>query len=320
MSTASDVIAGHDLRGRNVIVTGGTAGIGMETARVLAGVGARVVITGRDPDKGTVAEARLRELTTNPAIVFERLDLGLLSDVTRFVRSFLANERPLHLLINSAGTFSDTLRRTPDGFEFQFGVNHLGHFALTLGLLPALRSAGSARVVTVTSRAHRYSDIDFADPNFARRGYEKWLAYGQSKTANALFAVGVTKLGGVMANAVMPGMAMTGITRLLSRAELTARGWSGSADDRTAPAGWKTVPQASATSVWAAVAPELEEVGGQYLEDCAVASPWHGDAERLPAGHHRPFALDPVAAERLWALSTQLVSGVGGGGLLGEYG
>lgn len=307
-STAGDVIAGHDLSGQMAVVTGGTSGIGLETAGALARVGARVVVTGRDPDKGSAAVARLRGLTTNPAVSYEYLDLAKLSDIARFVRGFLATTTQLHLLINNAGVFTTTRHSTPDGFELQFGVNHLGHFALTLGLLPVLREAGTARVITISSRAHHYGDVDFDDPNFERRDYDNWLAYGQSKTANALFAVGVTEHGGIPANTVMPGMAMTDLFRLLPLDELAARGWTSSSEGGVAP-GWKTVPQAAATTVWAAVAPELDGRGGHYLEDCAIARPWHGDAG-LPVGHYRPYALDSERAERLWTLSSKLTGRV----------
>lgn len=315
-SAAADVVAGHDLHGRDVLVTGGSSGIGVETARALAAAGARVLITGRDVDKGQAVMARLRVDTGNPAIEFERLELGQLSDVARFVERFRATNRPLSLLINNAAVLSSSLRHTVDGFEWQLGVNHLGHFALTLGLLPALRAAGTARVIALTSRAHRYSDIDFDDPNYQRRGYETWPAYGQSKTATALFAVGLTgrhAADGITANAVMPGMVVTDLPRNMSRADLLARGWIDADGNLVDQPGWKTAEQGAATTLWAALAPELEGVGGRYLENCAVGTPWaeSADTAKLPVGQHLPFLLDADRATRLWSLSEALIEQAG---------
>jgi NAD(P)-dependent dehydrogenase (short-subunit alcohol dehydrogenase family) len=193
----------------------------------------------------------------------------------------------------------------------QFGVNHLGHFALTVGLLPALRAAGTARVVSLSSRAHRRSDVDFDDPSYERRRYDAWEAYGQSKTANGLFAVGLTaRYGGegITANAVMPGAIITGLMRHMSPAELEARGW---ADEhgrpRTDMPGWKTVAQGAATSIWAAVAPELGSRGGLYLDNCTIGQPWTVDGVP-PNGYYLPYLLDPDRAERLWRLSEELAA------------
>jgi NAD(P)-dependent dehydrogenase (short-subunit alcohol dehydrogenase family) len=310
-STASDVVAGHDLRGRNAIVTGGSSGIGLATVRALATAGARVLLTGRDPAKGAAVVAELRAATGNPDIDFEPLELGRLADVDRFWRSFLATGRPLHLLVNNAAVLAPALRHTADGFEQNLGVNHLGHFALTLGLVPALRAAGEARIAVLTSRAHRHSDIDFADPNYAHRAFETWEAYGQSKTANALFAVALTERlagTGITANAVMPGMVWTGLPREMTPEELAARGWVDEAGNPAPHVGWKTAEQAAASTVWAAVAPELAGVGGRCVENCAVAKPW-SDNGKLPAGHYLDYALDADRADRLWVLSETLLSG-----------
>jgi NAD(P)-dependent dehydrogenase (short-subunit alcohol dehydrogenase family) len=214
-------------------------------------------------------------------------------------------------LINNAGIMAAPLARIVDSFESQFGINHLGHFALTTGLLPALRAAGAARVASLSSRAHRRSDIDFDDPNYRHRPYDPWEAYGQSKTAVALFAAGLTARhapDGITCNALEPGTVMTGLTRHISREELVARGWADEDGTAARLPGWKTPQQGAATSIWAAVAPELAGVGGKYLEDCAVAELWTKDADP-PPGYYLPYALDPNHADRLWNLSEQLFAG-----------
>jgi NAD(P)-dependent dehydrogenase (short-subunit alcohol dehydrogenase family) len=309
--TAGHVAAGHDLHGRNVIVTGGTSGLGAETARVLAGAGAAVVVTGRDPANGQAAAARLRETTGNPAVESGVLDLGSLASVNDFAGRFLATGRPLHLLINNAGIMAVPLAWTKDGFESQFGVNHLGHHALTTALLPALKQAAPARVVCLSSRGHRRSDIDFDDPNYRHRRYDPWQAYGQSKTANALFAVALTdryQADGITANAVMPGAISTGLQSRLSDEELRGIGWTESDGTLVPGPGWVSVEQGAATTIWAALAAELDGVGGRYLQDCAIAAPWtqRGDP---PNGYYLPYALDHAHAQRLWELSEKLTDG-----------
>jgi NAD(P)-dependent dehydrogenase (short-subunit alcohol dehydrogenase family) len=307
-STAAEVISGHDLTGKETIVTGGAGGLGLETARALAVAGARVVLAGRDPARGEAAAVRLREATGNDLIVFQPLDLGSLESVTAFARRYVATGQPLHILINNAGIMAAPLARTADGFESQFGINHLGHFALTTALLPALRAAGTARVASLSSRAHRRSDIDFDDPNYRHRPYDPWQAYGQSKTATALFAVDLTARhapDGITCNALEPGTIMTGLMRHISREELVARGWADQDGTPVQPPGWKNPEQGAATSIWAATAPELDGVGGKYLEDCAVAQPWTKDGDP-PSGNYLPYALDPGHAQRLWELSEKL--------------
>jgi len=293
--TAREVVSGHDLTGMNVIVTGGTSGLGAQTARVLAAAGARVVAAGRSRGSAELPAAA----------EFEELDLVSLASVEAFVRRW---NRPLHLLINNAGVMRTPFGRTADGFELQFGTNHLGHFALTTGLLPALRDAGEARVVVLSSRGHRRSDVDFDDPNYLSRPYDPWEAYGQSKTANCLFAVGLTQRG-MPANAVAPGSIQTGLMRHMPHEELAERGWLDSAGNRINGPGpeWKTVEQGAATTVWAAVAPELRGVGAKYLDNCAIAQPWTGPGE-VPFGFYAPYALDPDHAERLWVLSEKLTA------------
>jgi len=305
-STALEVIAGHDLTGRDGIVTGGASGIGVETVRALATAGARVTIATRDLAKAQSVAATLRADTGTDLVEAALLDLGSLASVRAFVDGFLAQRRPLHLLINNAGIMATPFGLTPDGFELQFGTNHVGHFALATGLLPALKAAGKARVVSLSSIGHRRSDVHYDDINFVRRPYEPFLGYGQSKTANALFAVGLTQghaAGGITANAVMPGGILTGLQKHMSREEQIALGWfdeAGNVNTR-----FKTTEQGAATSIWAAVAPQLEGVGGLYLEDCAVAAPW---TEEKPYAGYMPYALDPDNAERLWSVSEQLIA------------
>jgi len=305
-STALEVIEGHDLHGREAIVTGGASGIGVETVRALATAGARVVLAARNETQADDVAAMLRGETGSDTIETAVIDLASLRSVRSFVERYLATGRALHLLINNAGVMATPQAYTEDGIELQFGTNHIGHFALTTGLLPALRAAGTARVVSLSSIGHRRSDVHFDDINFERRPYEPFLAYGQSKTANALFAVGLTNRhadDGMTSNAVMPGGILTGLQKHMSREEQMALGWfdeSGTPNPR-----FKSTAQGAATSIWAAVAPELEGIGGRYLEDCAIASPW--TSER-PMSGYMPYALDPDTAERLWAVSEAMVA------------
>jgi NAD(P)-dependent dehydrogenase (short-subunit alcohol dehydrogenase family) len=309
-SSALEVIAGHDLRGRDVIVTGGASGIGLETVRALATAGARAVIATRNREKAEAAAAALREATGNPAIEVGLLDLASLSSVRDFVQEYLAQGRKLHLLINNAGVFATPQAYTKEGFELQFAINHLGHFALTVGLLPALRAAGTSRVVTLTSSGHRFSDIHYDDIHFRSRPYDPFLAYGQSKTATALFAVGLTQRHapeGITSNAVHPGGIMTGLFRNFTRDEQVQRGWL-DASGAVKPH-FKTAEQGAATTVWAAVAPELSGRGGLYLDNCAIAEPMPDDQPTTGAGGYRPgykrYALDSASAQRLWTVSEE---------------
>jgi NAD(P)-dependent dehydrogenase (short-subunit alcohol dehydrogenase family) len=267
------------------------------------------VIAGRDPFKGHQAVSELQAATGNDRIVFRALDLGSMESVTAWARGHAATGKPLHILICNAAVMAPPLRRTVEGFESQLGINHLGHFAFTVGLLPCLREAGDARVVILTSSGHRRSDIDYQDPNYLHRPYDPPEAYGQSKTANALFAVGFSARHGsptLTANAVMPGGVHTPLQRHLSDDELRARGWMDPDGRFTAPAEWKTPQQGAATSIWAAVAPELQADSGKYLEDCAIARPWTQPGP--PArGTYLPYALDPDNADRLWTLSERLL-------------
>ncbi|PVM93146.1 SDR family NAD(P)-dependent oxidoreductase [Caulobacter endophyticus] len=307
-STAGEVVAGHDLSGRTAIVTGAATGIGIETARALAQAGARVVIAARKPDLAAQAIADI-EATAGPGKAeFAMLDLSSLASVRAFADAW--GDRPLNLLINNAGVMACPLAYTEDGLEMQIGTNHFGHFLLSTllaeNLVAGAQEAGvHSRLVSLSSIGHRRSGVDFDDPHFRHRPYDKWEAYGQAKTANSLFAVGFDarfKDQGVRANAVMPGGIMTPLQRHLPIEEQVALGWIG--DDGKPRDGFKTPQQGAATSVWAAVGPELDGAGGLYLEDCKQALPWTKDK---PWAGVMPHALDPDAAERLWGLSVETV-------------
>ena len=318
-ATAAGMIAGHDLSGKETIVTGGYGGVGYETVKALASAGARVVIAGRDPGRGGDAVARLQADTENEQIVFGQLDLGSLASVQKWAGEYVASGKPLHILVNNAGVMWPPQQRTGEGLESHLAINHLAHFALTVGLLPCLEAAGDARVICLSSSAHRRSDIHYEDLNYDRRPYEPAQAYGQSKTANALFAVGFSaRYAGprLTANAVMPGAIRTGLMRNLGEGEFRARGWI-DAEGNDLREGWKTPEQGAATTIWAAVAPELQGVSGKYLEDCAIATPLldadrplggHYNPHGQLRGHYQPYALDPENAERLWTLSERLIA------------
>jgi NAD(P)-dependent dehydrogenase (short-subunit alcohol dehydrogenase family) len=308
-STAHQVIEGIDLSGKVAIVTGGYSGIGRETTRVLSEAGATVIVPTRSAEKARA------ELDGIPRVELAPLDLMNPESIETFADGFLASGRSLHLLINNAGIMACPLSRDGRGNESQFSANHLGHFQLTLRLWPALVKAGGARVVELTSRGHRYSGVDFEDPNFDRRPYDKWKAYGQSKTANALFALALDRRGeeyGVRAFSVHPGGILTPLTRHLSDDDLKAfdlyRNPDGSiSQDAASERRFKDVPQGAATTIWCATSPQLDDMGGVYCEDCEIAEVIPGDIS-LPTGM-APHACDPELAEKLWVLSEKLISG-----------
>ena len=305
--TPARVVAGdHDLSGRNVIVTGGASGIGYETAKALAAAGADVMLAVRDRSAGEKAAVAINEAIGADNVVAGTLDLASLASVGSFVDAW--GDQPLDILINNAGVMATPLLRTAEDLELQIGTNHFGHFVLAVGLTRALLNAAederTARVVALSSIGHRRSDIHWDDPNYLSRPYDKWEAYGQSKTANSLFAVGYNarfEEHGITANAVMPGGIMTPLQRYLPKEEMVAMGWMD--DEGNVREGFKTPEQGASTSVWAAVGEELEGVGGLYLEDCAEAPPWSKDN---PMKGVMPYAIDPEAADRLWALSEEI--------------
>ncbi len=302
-STAEDVARDIDLSGRVAVVTGGTSGLGQETARVLARCGARVIITARDAQQGRLAAAKISGRYPGTRVEAVSMELGDLASVRAAAGDILTRCERIDLLINNAGVMACPLQRSAEGYEWQLAANHLGHFLFSNLLLPALRAAEQPRVVALSSGGHKYSPVDFDDPHFEQRDYDKWIAYGQAKTACALFAVALNKrlrrFGGT-ANAVHPGTIATNLGRHMERADFELLG------EQFAASGivYKSVEQGAATSVWAATAPELAGRGGLYLEDCSIGRP---DATGSAVSGYADYALDEAAAERLWQLSEQLV-------------
>jgi NAD(P)-dependent dehydrogenase (short-subunit alcohol dehydrogenase family) len=299
-TTAAEVAAGLDLTGRRIVVTGGASGIGIETARALASTGAEITLAVRDREAGERTAADITASTRNERILVAPLDLADQASVRAFVAAWGG---PLHVLVNNAGIMASPLMRTPEGWEMQFATNHLGHFALATGLLPALRAADGARIVSVSSAAHLRSPVVFDDIHFERRDYEPWSAYGQSKTANVLFAVEASRRwadDGITANSLMPGAIQTNLQRYISDEELErirAAGGGGAAN-------WKTPEQGAATSVLLAASPLVEGVGGRYFEDANEAGPNQPGTRTGVAA----YALDPEAATRLWDVSEQMLA------------
>ncbi|MFE2094887.1 SDR family NAD(P)-dependent oxidoreductase [Streptomyces sp. NPDC059460] len=302
---AAEVIDGVDLHGRRAVVTGASSGIGVETARALAAAGADVTLAVRDADAGARVAAKLEaELPPSAGkLSIGRLDLADRSTVRDFVAGW---KGPLHILVNNAGVMAPPeLTRTPAGRELQFAVNHLGHFALATGLHPALAAADGARIVSVSSIGHLFSPVVFDDVDYRFRPYDPWTSYGQSKTANTLFAVGAAERwadDGITANALMPGnIADTSLARHTDMEQVAAMIAAGAF---ALPPG-KTVEQGAATSVLLAASPTVQGVTGRYFEDCGEAEPV---AERGTAvGGVAPYALDRDNAARLWAMSEALV-------------
>lgn len=302
-STADDVIRGIDLTGKLAIVTGGYSGIGIDTVRALTSAGAQVIVPARDLDR---ARKNLGDIAN---VTVESMDLMDPASVDAFAERFLATGQPLHILLNSAGIMMNPLTRDARGYESQFATNHLGHYQLTLRLWPALSKANGARVVAVSSRGHRLSPVDFGDVNFERRPYDKRVAYGQSKTANALFALKLDELGkpyGIRAFALHPGGIITELARHLTAEELLATGF---VTEEGKPIfdpsrDMKTPAQGAATSVWCATSPQLDGMGGVYCENSDIASKVAADSTEMWGV--RPWAIDADEAEQLWALSEKL--------------
>ncbi len=307
-STTSDVMAGVSLVGKVAVVTGASAGLGIETARVLAQAGARVLLVARDPGKLEPVLQSLREQLPDAQLDSAQMDLSDLDSVRAAAADIGGRLGQIHLLINNAGVMACPLARTKQGFELQFGTNHLGHFLFTGLLLPSLEAAARAsgqdsRVISLSSSGHRFGGIDFDDPNYEHRDYDKWGAYGQSKTANALFAVGLdarASARGVRAFAVHPGVIMTELSRHMVPEDFELLQASQPPGEQMT---FKSVEQGAATSVWGATSPQLAGKGGLYLEDCHIAEP----AVHGKSGGVEPHATDPALADQLWSLSGKLV-------------
>ncbi|MEY9844600.1 NAD(P)-dependent dehydrogenase (short-subunit alcohol dehydrogenase family) [Streptacidiphilus sp. BW17] len=304
-STASEVISGVDLTGRRAVVTGGASGIGVETARALASAGAQVTLAVRDVAAGARTAEDITATTGNKDIHVAPLDLADQSSVAAFVAAW---NGPLNILVNNAGVMASPELRTPEGWELQFATNHLGHFALATGLHAALARDGGARVVAVSSSAHHRSPVVFEDIHFRERAYEPWSAYGQSKTANVLFAVEAAKrwaADGITVNALMPGGIRTNLQRHVSEEELARlRARAAGGTELT----WKTTEQGAATSVLLAASPLLEGVSGRYFEDCNEAVRGELGARTGVAA----YALDLEAAALLWQVSHDTLAGARG--------
>ena len=301
-STAAEVLAGVDLDGRRAIVTGASSGIGIETARALAGAGAEVTLAVRYAEAGIAVGADIIDTTGRTPVHVAELDLSRPHSIAAFVGNW---HGPLHILVNNAGVLLTEKHLTPAGVELQFATNHLGHFALALGLQEALATAGDARVVSLSSEAHLRAPLDFDDINFESRPYDPMLAYGQSKTANALFAVEAAARwaeSGIKANAVHPGAVVdTNLARDLDPDALAAA-------IETAGYEYKTREQGAATSVLVAASPLLEGVSGRYFADCNEAPVVDSTFTGPPRGFGvAPYALDSENAWRLWGLSLDMV-------------
>jgi NAD(P)-dependent dehydrogenase (short-subunit alcohol dehydrogenase family) len=301
-TTAAEVVGGFDLSGDRVIVTGGASGIGLETARALAAAGADVTLAVRNADAGQRVASEIVATTGNTHILVAPVDLANPASVASFVAAW---DGPLDVLVNNAGIMACPETRTPQGWELQFATNHLGHFALAAGLHRALAAAGGARIVSVSSRAHLRSPVDFDDIHFRTRAYEPWDAYAQSKTANVLFAVEATRRwahDGITANALQPGTVRSNLQRYITDEDLELSRVH--IEDDNGSFHWKTPEQGAATSVLLATSPLLEGIGGRYFEDCNEAGPSQPGTGRGVA----PYAVDPDAAARLWEISVQTLT------------
>ena len=312
LSTTDEVLAGADLRGKRILVTGVSAGLGVETARALAAHGAWVIGAARDLAKARAATEVVRQDAAHGGgLELIELDLASLASVRAAAGKLVAEGKTLDVIIANAGVMAAPFGHTADGFETQFGTNHLGHFTFINRIAALLRAGG--RVVSLTSSGHRFSDVNLEDPNFAQGDYDPWVAYGRAKTANILFAVEFDRRHrgqGIRAAAVHPGAIRTELTRHVPAGQTQAMIEQLNAEQAREGKPlfeWKTVPQGAATSVWAAVVAPADAVGGKYSENCHVTT----NVTEGPLGFVtegvRPYALDPERAKALWAKSEELV-------------
>ncbi|MCX2978533.1 SDR family NAD(P)-dependent oxidoreductase [Candidatus Marimicrobium litorale] len=299
-STTDEIVAGLDLAGKVVVVTGASGGLGAETARAIASTGATVVLVARSAEKLEARRSEIIESTGNTSVHLQVVNLADLESVRSGADELLRSFASIDVLINNAGIMACPLERTLQGFESQLGVNHIAHFVFTNRLLGALKSDKGGRIVVLTSGAHKIASVDLDDMNWESREYDKWAAYGASKTANALFATELNRRfssEGITANCVHPGVIMTDLSRSLTEDDFTSIATEGMK--------FKTVECGAATSVWAAVSPQLEGQGGYYLEDCHVGV-------ELPASHmlagYCGYALDNVLAKQLWQKTEKLLA------------
>jgi NAD(P)-dependent dehydrogenase (short-subunit alcohol dehydrogenase family) len=313
-STTDDVLSGIDLSGKRVLVTGVSAGIGVETARALAAHGAQVVGAARDLEKAEAATAQVRKDagTNGGSFQLVALDLASLKSVRACAGELLARRQAFDVVIANAGVMATPFGHTVEGFETQFGTNHLGHFVLVNRIASLVRAGG--RLIILASSGHRFSNVDLNDPNFERTAYDPFMAYGRSKTANILFAVAFDRRHGgrgVRAAAVHPGGIRTELGRHLDSAQMERMIDQMNrqlAAEGKAPFQWKTIPQGAATSVWAGFVAPADEVGSRYCENCHIGRIVPDDAviSAISEGV-RSYALDPHNAEALWKKSEELV-------------
>lgn len=314
-STTDEVLSGKDLKGKRIVVTGVSAGIGIETARSLAAHGAHVIGAARDLKKAESATAQVRKdaAANGGSLELLELDLGNLKSVRAAADKLIGKGEPLDIIIANAGVMATPFGHTADGFETQFGTNHLGHFVFVNRIAPLLRAGG--RLVNVSSSGHRFSDVNLDDPGFERTPYDPYVSYGRSKTANILFAVEFDnryRARGIRAAAVHPGIIKTELARHTDVALIEKRIQQineGRKAEGKGPLEWKSFEQGAATSVWAAVTADAGEVGGKYCEDCHVAKPMRDSVDNIAAVSEgvRAYALDPSTAAALWQKSEQLV-------------
>ncbi|GMN02074.1 SDR family NAD(P)-dependent oxidoreductase [Erythrobacter sp. MTPC3] len=303
-STTDDVLDGHDLNGKTVFVTGGNSGLGQETGRAMAAKGAHVILLGRNQEKLDEAIGEIRKDNGEGEIETLLCDLGSLDSIRQCGAEARSRYSKIDILINNAGVMACPMGRTSDGFETQFGTNHIGHFALTKELMPLIEKGADKRIVNLSSRAHHIAPANLDDPNFEEAAYDPWLSYGQAKTANVLFSVGLEErfgAKGIHSYAVHPGGIQTNLGRHMTEeqsAALIERVTTSDPDFE-----WKTIPQGAATQCWAATAREVEGSGGVYCEDCGVAEIDDVSAKKGV----RTYALAKASADRLWSISEQMI-------------